>query len=46
MLFNAKAILVEHEWYYFIHSWKDKGVHNFPWDISQKVNVIAWLGSI
>ena len=42
MLFNAKAILLE-EQYYFTHSWEDKGVHIFPKGICPKVNVIARL---
>ena len=43
-LFNAKAILVEEQsWYYLTHSWEDKGVHNFPKGICPKVNVIARL---
>ena len=30
-LFNAKAILVEEQqWYYLTHSWRDKEVHAFP----------------
>ena len=28
---------------YSPHRWEDKGVHNFPKVICQKVNVIAWL---
>ena len=42
MLFNAKAILLE-EQYYLTHSWEDKGVHTFPKGICPKVNVIARL---
>ena len=30
-LFNAEAILVEGQWWYYLtHSWWDKGVHPFP----------------
>ena len=30
-LFNAKAILLEEQWWYNLtHSWEDKGVHTFP----------------
>ena len=29
--------------YYLTHSWKDKGVHNFPKGICPKGNVTAWL---
>ena len=44
MLFNAKAILLEEQlWYYLTHSWEDKGVHTFPKGICPKVNVIARL---
>ena len=43
-LFNVKAILEEgHFWYYLTHSWRDKGIHNFPNGISFKVNIIAQL---
>ena len=43
-LFNAKAILLEEQlWYYLTHSWEDKGVHTFPKGICPKVNVIARL---
>ena len=35
MLFNAKAILLE-EQYYLTHSWEDKGVHTFPKGICPK----------
>ena len=43
-LFNAKAILLEEQyWYYLTHSWEDKGVHIFPKGICPKVNVIARL---
>ena len=43
-LFNAKAILLEEQyWYYSTHSWEDKGVHIFPKGIWPKVNVIARL---
>ena len=43
-LFNAKAILLEEQWWYYLtHSWEDKGVHTFPKSICPKVNVIAWL---
>ena len=43
-LFNAKAIILEEEeWYYLTHSWEDKGVHTFPKGICSKVNVIARL---
>ena len=41
-LFNAKAILLE-EQYYLTHSWEDKGVHTFPQGICPKVNIIARL---
>ena len=41
-LFNAKAILLEEQWWYYLtHSWEDKGVHTFPKGICPKVNVIA-----
>ena len=41
-LFNANAILLEEQyWYYLTHSWK--GVHTFPKGICPKVNVIARL---
>ena len=44
MLFNAKAILLEEQsWYYLTHSWEDKGFHTFPKGICPKVNVIARL---
>ena len=44
MLFNAKAILLEEQyWYYLTHSWEDKGVHNFPNGICPKVNIIVQL---
>ena len=44
MLFNAKAILQEEQyWYYLTHSWEDKEVHTFLKDICLKVNVIARL---
>ena len=43
-LFNAKAILLEEQyWYYLTHSWEDKGVNTFPKGICPKVNVIARL---
>ena len=42
-LFNAKAILIEEQLYYLIHSWEDKGVHTFPKGICLIVNVIARL---
>ena len=43
-LFNAKAILLEEQsWYYLSHSWEDKGVHTFLKGIFPKVNVIVWL---
>ena len=43
-LFNAKAILREEQWWYYLtHSWEDKGVHTFPKGICPKVNVIARL---
>ena len=43
-LFNAKAILQEEEWWYYLtHTWEDKGVHTFPKGICPKVNVIAQL---
>ena len=30
-LSNAKAILVEQQWwYYLIHTWKDEWIHTFP----------------
>ena len=41
-LFNAKAILVEkQQWYYLTHS--NKRVHTFPMGISLKVNLITQL---
>ena len=43
-LFNAKAILVEEQkWYYSNHSWKDREFGTFPKGISPKVNVIVQL---
>ena len=42
-LYNAKAILLEHVWYYLTHSWEDKGVHTFPKGICLKVTIIVWL---
>ena len=43
-LFNAKAILLEEQWWYYLtHSWEDKGVHTFPKGICPKMNVIARL---
>ena len=43
-LFNAKAILLEEQyWYYLTHSWEDKGVNIFPKGICPKVNVRARL---
>ena len=43
-LFNAKAILVEEQlWYYLTHSLKDKKAHTFYKSISLKVNIIARL---
>ena len=43
-LFNAKAILLEEQyWYYLTHRWEDTGVHTFPKGICPKVNVIARL---
>ena len=43
-LFNAKAILAEeHYWYYLIHSLEEKRVHTFPKNISPKVNARVWL---
>ena len=43
-LFNAKAIIIEEQqWYYLTHSWEDKGVYTFPKGICPKVNVIARL---
>ena len=43
-LFNAKVILVEGQyWYYLTHSWRDKDVHKFLKGISMKVNIIARL---
>ena len=42
--FNAKTILVEKQWlYYLAHIWEDGGVHTFPKGISPKVNVIVQL---
>ena len=42
MLFNAKAILLEEQfWYYLTLSWEDKGVHTFPKGICPKMNVLA-----
>ena len=44
MLFNAKAILLEEQkWYYLTHSCEDKGVNTLPKGICPKVNVIARL---
>ena len=43
-LFNAKAILLEEqEWYYLTHIWEYRGFHAFPKDICLKVNVLAQL---
>ena len=43
-LFNAKAILLEEQyWYYLIHSLEDKRVYIFRKGICPKMNVIAWL---
>ena len=43
-LFNVKAILVEeHQWFYLIHSWGDKGIYTFPKSIGLKMKIIAWL---
>ena len=42
-LFNAKAILLEEQWYYSTHSWEGEGVHTFPKVICLKVNVITRL---
>ena len=43
-LFNAKAILLEEQyWYYLTHSWEDKGGHSFPKGICPKLTVIARL---
>ena len=43
-LFNAKAILVEEQqWYYLTQSQADKEVHTFPKSIGQKVNIIVQL---
>ena len=42
-LFNSKVILgVERQWYYIIHIWEDKVVHNFLKCICQKVKLIMW----
>ena len=30
-------------WCYLAHSWRDKGVHTFPWGISPKVDLVAQL---
>ena len=29
-LFNTKAILIEQQWHYLTHDWRDKRVHAFP----------------
>ena len=43
-LFNAKAILVKEQlWYYLTYSWEDKGIYTFPKSINLKVNVMVWL---
>ena len=43
-LFNAKAILVEEQqWYYVTQSYGNLRIHTFPKGVSLKVNVIAWL---
>ena len=43
-LFNAKAILLEEQyWYSLTHNWEDTGFHTFPKGICPKVNVIARL---
>ena len=43
--FNAKAILVEEQhWYYLTQNWgRDKGVHAFLMGITQKMNITVWL---
>ena len=44
MLFNAKAVPLEEQyWYYATHSWEDKWVHTFLNGTYPKVNVIARL---
>ena len=43
-LFNAKVILLEEQWWYYLtHSWEDNGVHTIPEGIDPKVNVIVRL---
>ena len=43
-LFNAKDNLTEKlQWYYLIHSWRDREVHAFPKDVSPKMNEIEPL---
>ena len=44
-LFDAKAILVEEQqWYYLSYIWvRDKGVHTFSKNINLKVSIIARL---
>ena len=42
-LFNAKAILLdEQEWYYSTYSREDR-VNTFPKSISPKVSVLVWV---
>ena len=42
-LFNAKAILVEEQWYYVTHNWGRQGGHTFPKGIRLEGNIIVWL---
>ena len=45
-LFNAKSILLEEQyWYYLTHSLEDKGVHTFPNGICPKVNSGLYLNA-
>ena len=37
-----KAILA-HQWYYFTHSWRNKGVHAFHNGNSSKINITVRL---
>ena len=44
VLFNAKAILVEKQhWYYLTCYWKHKGIHTFPNGINTKLIIIVRL---
>ena len=40
---NIPNTLSDKNWYYLIHSWRDKEVHTFPKGINPKINIIVWL---